>query len=227
MTVIEPTLPLHHRYGRDEQVKYIVHSWKNKIQLYIYVCVIFMYNFPNFRNTTFQYSIATYANFHLSTLLLHKWSITWTDWLQLTAVFNICSQLSPRGQFNYVVSPTSNTHTILLGQLTAVQHRPHFKYFGGRWMTPVEKDCVNYRTEAMAVQKVCAHDHWIDNLRRYPFPTYSKLSISEIQTRSDASSADNPWKHCDKRGNCSWWAISPFSTMFSTPSYLKLNSLWR
>ena len=40
----------------------------------------------------------------------------------------------------------------------------------------------------------------------------------------------NSWKHCWKRRNCSWWAISPFPTTFSTPlknflpfsSYLKL-----
>ena len=37
-----------------------------------------------------------------------------------------------------------------------------------------------------------------------------------IQMLTDASSADNFRDHCDKRRNCSWWAISPFSTMIST-----------
>ena len=38
-----------------------------------------------------------------------------------------------------------------------------------------------------------------------------------IQTYSDASTADNLWKHCEKRRNCSHWATSRFAIMFSTP----------
>lgn len=34
--------------------------------------LIFLNNFPKFRNTNFQYSIAIFANYHLSTLLLHR-----------------------------------------------------------------------------------------------------------------------------------------------------------
>ena len=33
---------------------------------------------------------------------------------------------------------------------------------------------------------------------------------------SDVSTADNNWKHCDKKKNCSYWAVSSFAVMFST-----------
>ena len=42
------------------------------------------------------------------------------------------------------------------------------------------------------------------------------LSLSHRYMLSDTSAADDFWNHCDKRKNCSWWAISPFSTMIST-----------
>ena len=37
-----------------------------------------------------------------------------------------------------------------------------------------------------------------------------------LQTHFDAIAADDFWKHCGQKGNCSWLAISPLATMFST-----------
>ena len=43
------------------------------VNIYVFeLMLIFMNNFPKFRNTTFQDSIAVVANYHLSTLLLHQ-----------------------------------------------------------------------------------------------------------------------------------------------------------
>ena len=41
------------------------------------------------------------------------------------------------------------------------------------------------------------------------------LTLFPLMTHSDACAADDFWKHCDKRRNCSKRAISPFATMFS------------
>ena len=41
------------------------------------------------------------------------------------------------------------------------------------------------------------------------------LTLYRIQTLSDASAADDIWKHCVKRRNRSKQAISPFAIMFS------------
>ena len=53
-----------------------------------------------------------------------------------------------------------------------------------------------------------------------PFKTcvqlYHDLTLSHSETHSDTFAADDLWKRCDKRRNCSWWAISPLATMFST-----------
>ena len=42
------------------------------------------------------------------------------------------------------------------------------------------------------------------------------LTLSHINTLSNASAVDNFWKHCDNKRNCSKQAISPFATMFLT-----------
>ena len=42
------------------------------------------------------------------------------------------------------------------------------------------------------------------------------LTLSHVQTHFDAVAADDFWKHCGQRWICSWWAISPLATMFST-----------
>ena len=48
-----------------------------------------------------------------------------------------------------------------------------------------------------------------------------------MQKLSDASEADNFWKHCDKRRNFSWCAISPFATIFSIILNCYTFILWR
>ena len=53
-----------------------------------------------------------------------------------------------------------------------------------------------------------------------------KLSLWLLQTHFDAIAADDFWKHCGQRWNCSSWAISPLSTMFST-LYYNWRFLWR
>ena len=40
------------------------------------------------------------------------------------------------------------------------------------------------------------------------------LYLSELKMFLNAFAADDFWKHCCNRGNCSWWAISSFATMF-------------
>ena len=42
------------------------------------------------------------------------------------------------------------------------------------------------------------------------------LSLSHLQRHFDAIAAVEFWKYCGKSRNCSWWAISPLATMFST-----------
>ena len=42
------------------------------------------------------------------------------------------------------------------------------------------------------------------------------LTLSHLQTHFDAIAADDFWKHCGQRWNCSSWAISPLATMSST-----------
>ena len=42
------------------------------------------------------------------------------------------------------------------------------------------------------------------------------LTLSHMQTHYEAIAADDFWKHCGQGQNCSWWAISPLATMFST-----------
>ena len=42
------------------------------------------------------------------------------------------------------------------------------------------------------------------------------LTLSNLQTRYDASAADDSRKLCEKRRNCSKQAICPFATKFST-----------
>ena len=42
------------------------------------------------------------------------------------------------------------------------------------------------------------------------------LTYSHTMTPFDASVKQAFWKHFGKRKNCSWWAISPFSPVFST-----------
>ena len=48
-----------------------------------------------------------------------------------------------------------------------------------------------------------------------PFPNCGLLLTHMKQTNFEASAADDNWKHCDKRRNCSLWAISLFGTIFS------------
>ena len=45
---------------------------------------------------------------------------------------------------------------------------------------------------------------------------YSSCLQFNLFPHADASVADDFSKHCDKIRNCSYWAISPFATMFST-----------
>ena len=42
------------------------------------------------------------------------------------------------------------------------------------------------------------------------------LTYSYTMTPFDAPGKQAFWKHCGKRRNCSYWTISPFSTMFTT-----------
>ena len=42
------------------------------------------------------------------------------------------------------------------------------------------------------------------------------LTLSRLQTHFDAIAADDFFKNCDQRWNCSSWAISPLATLFST-----------
>ena len=42
------------------------------------------------------------------------------------------------------------------------------------------------------------------------------LTLSQTSPGFYVSAVQVFWKHCGKRRNCSWWAISPFPTVFST-----------
>ena len=48
-----------------------------------------------------------------------------------------------------------------------------------------------------------------------PFVNPSHIDINICQMLCDASAADDFWKHCGKRRNCSIRVIFPFATMFS------------
>ena len=53
--------------------------------------------------------------------------------------------------------------------------------------------------------------------------SHAYLTLSYLQTHFYAIAADDFWKHCGQRRNCSWWAISPLATMFQLYLTVKLS----
>ena len=52
---------------------------------------------------------------------------------------------------------------------------------------------------------------------------FATLTLSQRYMHFDTIAADNFWKHCGQRWNCSWWAISPLATMFQLYLTIKLS----
>ena len=74
---------------------------------------------------------------------------------------------------------------------------------------------VNFENLLLPQQKL-EHKFWVKHDKCLKFWSKIELSLSHIQEFSDASAADNFWKHCDKSRNCPKQAISSFATICST-----------
>ena len=83
----------------------------------------------------------------------------------------------------------------------------------GGWHTKVNHSSYHYKS--------------LGRLLIYPFPDLHSLPISHrtihvhltlslIQTHSNASAVVNCYKQCDNRTNYSWWAMCPLATICST-----------
>ena len=72
--------------------------------------------------------------------------------------------------------------------------------------------------ELMTTLKICKYYSWQIKI--------SMLTLSQTSPDFYVSAVEVFWKHCGKRRNCSWRAISPFPTVFSThlENYLPFSS---
>ena len=57
--------------------------------------------------------------------------------------------------------------------------------------------------------------------------TFKLLTLSHIQTVSDAWAAKDFWKQCGKKRNCSLWALSHSATIFSLHKFKNYSYIYR